>query len=82
VAERRFDGEFGRTLRWAIDQAQVFDRILSEADPVEELDRMINPQKYEWPHPEEEVLEAERGLEAWKNEQAIKRAQRRAKARE
>jgi hypothetical protein len=43
---------------------------------------MLHPEKYELPHPEGEVLEAERELEAWKHEQAIKRAQRRAKARE
>ena len=75
IADRRYDGELSRTLRWAIDQAQVLDEILQEPDPVEALDRMINPDKYERPHPEEEVLQAERELEAWKREQAIKRAQ-------
>lgn len=79
VAERRFDGELSRTLRWAIDQAQVLDLILQDEDPVEALDRMLYPEKYDPPHPEDEVREAERELEAWKREQAIKRAQRRAK---
>jgi hypothetical protein len=79
VAEERFDGELSRTLRWAIDQAQVLDLILRSDDPVEELDRMLHPEKYEPPHPDDEVVESERELEAWKREQAIKRAQRRAK---
>ena len=78
IADRRFEGELSRTLRWAIDQAQVFDSILQDPDPVEELDRMLNPDKYDPPHPEEEVLQAERELEAWKREQAIKRAQSKA----
>jgi hypothetical protein len=79
VAERRFEGELSRTLRWAIDQAEVFDVILRADDPVEAIDRMLNPGKYEPPHPEEEVIEAERELEAWRREQAIKQAQRRGK---
>jgi hypothetical protein len=76
VADRRFEGELSRTLRWAIDQAQLLDLILQEDDPVGALDRILNPEKYEAPHPEEQVLQAERELEAWKREQAIKRAQR------
>jgi hypothetical protein len=80
MAEQRFEGELSRTLRWAIDQAQVFDSILRESDPVAALDQMLNPP--EWPDPEEEVVEAERELEAWKREQAIKRAQRKAKESE
>jgi hypothetical protein len=79
VAERRFEGELSRTLRWAIDHAQAFDEILQDDDPVTALDEMLHPEKYEPPHPEEAVLQAERELEAWKNEQAIKRVQRKRK---
>jgi hypothetical protein len=79
VAEQRFEGELSRTLRWALDQAQVLDVLLHRDDPVQALDEMLHPEKYEPPHPEDEVLEAERELEAWKHEQAIKRAQRRTK---
>jgi hypothetical protein len=79
VADKRFEGELSRTLRWAIDQAEVFDAILRDDDPVYALDRMLNPDKYEAPHPEEEILEAERELAAWQHEQAIKRARRKAK---
>lgn len=78
VAERRFEGETSRTLRWSLDQAQAFDMILREPDPVQALDEMLHPEKYEMRHPEEAVLEAEREFEAWKNEQAIKRAQSKA----
>lgn len=77
AADRRFEGEFSRTLRWAIDQAQVFDWLMNEPDPVAALDEMLNPPEDR--HPEEDVLEAERELEAWKRERAIKRAQRKAK---
>lgn len=76
VAERRFEGETSRTLRWAIDQAMAFDQILRSPDPVQELDELLHPEKYELPHPEEQVLEAERALDVWKREQAIKRAQK------
>jgi hypothetical protein len=79
VAEARFEHEFSRTLRWAIDQAQVLDLLLREPDPVEAMDRMLHPEKYEAPHPDAEVIEAERELEAWRREHAIKQAQRRAK---
>ena len=79
VAEQRFDGEVSRTLRWALDQAQVLDMLLRQDDPVLALDEMLHPEKYEPPHPEEEVLEAERELEAWRREHAIKRAQRKAR---
>jgi len=79
VADQRFEGELSRTLRWAIDQAQVLDILLRDEDPVQALDEMLHPEKYEPPHPEEEVEQAERELEAWRREQAIKRAQRKAK---
>jgi len=72
VADQRFEGELSRTLRWAVDQAQVLDWLLHQDDPVEAFDEMLHPE--EPPHPEEEVLRAERELEAWKREQAIKRA--------
>ena len=39
---------------------------------------MLHPEKFEPLFPEDEVLQAERELEAWKREQAIKRAQRTA----
>jgi hypothetical protein len=77
VADNRFEGELSRAVRWAIDQAEVFDNILREPDPVGALDEMLNP--HDPPHPEEALLEAERELAAWRHEQAIKRAQRRAK---
>lgn len=79
IAEQRFEGELSRTLRWAIDQAGVLDVILRSDDPVMALDEMLHPEKYEPPHPEDEVQEAERELEAWKREQAIKRSQRKTK---
>jgi len=78
VADQRFEGELGRSVRWALDHAQVFDLLLREDDAVEALDKMLHPYKYEELHPEEEVIEAERELEAWKREQAIKRAQRKS----
>ena len=62
VAEQRFEGELSRTLRWAIDQAQVLDSILQDDDPVETLDRMLHPEKFEPLFPEDEVLQAEREL--------------------
>src|SRR4051794_18542282 len=76
MAERRFEGELSRTLRWAIDHAMAFDSILQDDDPARALDEMLPPERYDPPHPEEAVLQAERELEAWKHEQAIKRAQR------
>jgi hypothetical protein len=73
-AERRFDGEQSRALRWALDQAQTFTWVLSESDPIQALDEILYPEKYELPPPEEQIAEAERELEEWKREQAIKRA--------
>ena len=77
-AERQFDGELSRTLRWALDQAAVLTVILSEDDPVEALDRMLHPEKYPDPDSPEfdemDIAEAERELEQWRREQAIKRA--------
>lgn len=75
-AEKRFDGELSRTLRWALDQASEMTWLLQQDDPVGTLDRLLNPQDYEPPDREDEIAEAEREFEGWKREQAIKRAQR------
>ncbi len=75
-ADRRFDGELSRTLRWALDQAEDFTSILSADDPVAHLDRMLHPERYETPDSEEEIAEAERELAEWQREQAVKRARR------
>lgn len=77
VADKKFDGEMSRALRWALDQAQVFDSIMSDSDPVFALDEMLHPERYAR-DPEAEIAEAERELEQWKREQAVKRAQRKA----
>jgi len=77
-----FDGELSQTLRWALDQAQLFGFIMRQDDPVQALDEVLHPEKYEPPHPEEEVIEAEREFETWKRSQALKRAQRRAQEAE
>jgi hypothetical protein len=77
-ADKRFDGELSRAVRWAIEQAQVLSMLLNDPDPVQAMDEMLHPEKYELPHPEDEVLEAERELEAWKRDQAVKRAKRKA----
>jgi hypothetical protein len=78
VADQRFEGELSRTLRWAVDEAQVLDLLLHEDDPVQALDEMLHPEKYDPPHPEDEVVAAERELEAWRREQALKRGRRSA----
>lgn len=75
-ADRKFEGELSRTLRWALDQAQVFTSILLEPDPARALDEMLHPEMYEMPDPEREVTEAETELKEWQQEQAIKRARR------
>lgn len=79
-AERRFEGELSRTLRWALDQAEVFTFLLAAEDPVGAMDEMLHPEKYERPHPEEIVAEAERELEQWKRDQAVKRARGKARS--
>ena len=78
-ADGRFDGELSRALRWALDQAQVLTILLEADDPVVAMDEMLHPEKYEPPHPEEVVTEAERELEQWKREQAVKRTQQKAR---
>lgn len=77
-ADQRFDGEISRALRWAIDQAQVLSMLLSDPDPVQAMDEMLHPEKYEPQDPEEAIAEAERELEGWRRDQAVKRAKRKA----
>ena len=76
VADHQFEGEMSRALRWVIDQGHVLTTLLDDPDPVQAMDLMLHPEKYEERHPEEVVLDAEREFEAWKREQAVKRAQR------
>jgi hypothetical protein len=76
-ADKRFEGELSRAVRWAIDQAEVLTTLLNDSDPVQAMDEMLHPEKYELPHPEEAIAEAERELEAWKRDQAVNRAKRR-----
>lgn len=72
-AERRFDGEVSRTLRWALDQGRAFSLIMMNDDPVEALDRALNPEKY--PPPEEDwPADAERAAEGLRRQRAIARA--------
>ena len=80
-AERQFEGELSRTLRWALDQAEVFTVILQESDPVQALDEMLNPRTSEPWEVEESIQDAEREFEQWKREQAIKRAQKKKKSK-
>jgi hypothetical protein len=44
----------------------------------QDLSVLVRPEKYEIPHPEEMIAEAERELEEWKRQQAVKRVQRKA----
>jgi hypothetical protein len=72
-ADRRFDGELSRTLRWALDQARAFSLIMMTDDPVYALDRDLNPEKY----PDEWVdipSDEERAAERLRRERAIARA--------
>jgi hypothetical protein len=75
-AEKRYEGELSRTLRWALDEAMAFKWIMDQGDPVQALDEILHPEKYEIPTHEESIAEAERELEEWKREQAVKRARR------
>ena len=62
-ADRRFDSELSRTLRWALDQGRAFSMIMMHDDPVRELDRTLNPDKYpeDWDDgPSDEERAAER----------------------
>jgi hypothetical protein len=72
IAERDFEGDMSKAVRWALDHGQTFSWLLNQENPVAELDEMLNP--FEAPDPEEEIAQAERELEAWKREQAVKRA--------
>ncbi|MGD0166026.1 MAG: hypothetical protein ABSC51_01885 [Gaiellaceae bacterium] len=51
---------------------------MGSSDPVQALDEMLHPEKYEPPPREEQIAEAERELEEWKREQAIKRARKKS----
>jgi hypothetical protein len=71
-AEERFEGDTSRALRWALDQADVFTWLLAQPDPLASFDAMLHPDE---PRDiEEEIAQAERELEQWKREQAVKRA--------
>jgi hypothetical protein len=59
----------------------VLTYLLEADDPVGALDEMLHPEKYEPPHPEQEIAEAERELEQWRREQAVKRAQRKGSSK-
>ena len=76
MADLKFEGELSRTLRWAIDQAMVLHHLMADPDPVQAMDEMLHPERYEEGDPEEAVAEAERELEQWRRDQAVKRAQR------
>ena len=72
-AQRRFDGELSRTLRWALEQGRAFGQLMAQDDPVEALDRVLNPEKY----PPEEIddrSEAEIAAARMRRERAIARA--------
>jgi hypothetical protein len=75
-AERRFDGELSRTLRWALDQARAFTFLMMNEDPVTALDVILNPDKYEPPDPDVDggPTEAERHAELQRREVLIKNA--------
>ena len=73
-ADRRFDGEVSRALRWTLDQGRAFSIIMMHEDPVMELDRTLNPEKYPPEEYEEWPSEAERAAERLRRERAIARA--------
>ena len=72
-AERRFEGEMSRTVRWSLDQARVFSLLMMNDDPVRQLDLMLNPEKYPEEF-EEGPSDAERAAERLRRERAIARA--------
>ena len=72
-AERRFEGEMSRTLRWSLDQARVFSLLLMHDDPVLELDRMLHPEKYPQEEFEDGPTAEERKAEVVRRERAIAR---------
>lgn len=73
-AERRFDGELSRTLRWSLDQARVFSLLMMHDDPVTELDRTLNPEKYATEEFDDRPTGAELAAERVRRERAIARA--------
>jgi hypothetical protein len=72
-ADRRFEGELSRTLRWALEQAQAFSLIMMHDDPVIELDRTLNPDKYPV-EAHDGLSDEERAAERLRRERAIARA--------
>lgn len=73
-ADRRFEGELSRTLRWALDQGRAFSLIMMHDDPVQELDRILNPEKFPAPDIDEPPSQAEREAARLRRERAISRA--------
>jgi len=73
-ADRRFDGEMSRTVRWSLDQARVFSLLMMGDDPVLELDRTLHPEKYPPDEHEDWPTEAETAAERVRRERAIARA--------
>ena len=63
-----------RTLRWSLDQARVFSLLMMRDDPVLELDRMLNPEKYPEQEFEDSPADAEYAAERLRRERAIARA--------
>ena len=73
-AERRFDGEMSRTLRWALDQGRAFSLIMMYDDPVQRLDEILNPEKYPPPDDLDGPSEAEIAAARLRRERGIARA--------
>ncbi len=73
-ANRRFEGEMSRALRWSLDQARVFSLLMMHDDPVTELDRTLNPEKYPQEEFEDGPTDAELAAERLRRERAIARA--------
>ena len=70
----RFDGELSRTLRWTVDQGIAFSLLMMNDDPVEELDKILNPEKYPEPEYVDWPSDDERAAERLRRERAIARA--------
>lgn len=73
LANEQFDGEMGRAVRYALDMAQSFHEVIHDEDPIGTLEMMLAPDA------EQSLADAERQYEAWRREQAIKRAQKKAR---
>ena len=70
----RFDGELSRTLRWTLDQGMAFSLIMMHDDPVEALDKILNPEKYPEPEQADWPTAEEQAAERLRRERAIARA--------